>query len=327
MAKRTTTEEKLMALKVFEDAPLDQEMEKKLRKTVGGANNILVAKAAKIVGKRGIENFIPALLKAFDRFMENPNRKDSGCLAKEAIITALDDLEYDQEDIFLRGIKYYQDEPAYGGSVDTAAVLRGKCGFALIRLGYPDVVFELTDLLADPEPQACILAARALSGLSRDQSEPLLRLKVGLSKEEKDNQVVAECLFVLVQINPQRSMRFVEQFLNSRDFIIAENAAFALGESLQEEAFVILRRHREESWDSAFKDMLLTPMAVTRLEEAFDYLINLIENGSRDSAVAAANAVKIFGDESHRSRTRRAVTSRNDTRVSEAFAAWSLEQI
>lgn len=323
MAKRDVTKEKLMALKELEEAPRNQEMEKKLRKTLAGKNNILVAKAAEIVAKRGIADFIPALLTAYDRFLENPCKNDRGCQAKEAITAALDDLEYDQNDFFLQGIKYRQYEPAYGRSVDTAAVLRGRCGFALVRLGCPDVVFELTDLLADPEPQACIAAARALSGISGDISEPLLRLKVGLSDNEKDHQVVAECLYVLVQINPDRSMGFVERFLNSRDIIIAENAAFAIGESRQAEAFELLRRHREKSRDPEFQDMLLTPMAVTRLEEAFDYLIDIIENGSRDSAVAAVNAVKIFGDGSHRSRTRQAVTSRNDEGISEAYAAWS----
>ena len=178
MAKRDATKEKLAALKALEDAPLNQEMEKELKKSLARRNNIIVSKAAEIVGKRAIENLIPALLKAFDRLMENPEKTDQGCWAKEAIIEALNNLEYDQEDIFLRAITYHQNEPAYGKSVDTAAVLRGNCAFALVRLGYPDVVFELTDLLADPEPQARIAAVRALAGISRDQSEPLLRLNV-----------------------------------------------------------------------------------------------------------------------------------------------------
>ncbi len=48
MAKRATTREKLLALKALEDAPLNQELEKMLHKTLSSANNILVAKAAQI---------------------------------------------------------------------------------------------------------------------------------------------------------------------------------------------------------------------------------------------------------------------------------------
>jgi HEAT repeat protein len=316
MAKRLSIEAKLAQLNELDgldEARLAPDSVKMLRQTMAGANNILVAKAAKIAGRRGIDELIPALLAAFDRFMKKPVKSDKGCLAKEAVIDALDKLEYDRTDIFLRGIKHEQIEPAYLRPVDTAAVMRGKCAFALVRLGSPDIVFELTDLLADPEPQARIAAARALAGVSGEQGEPLLRLKAKLGDD--DLQVVVECLSVLMQINPERSMTFVEAFLNSTDLIIAENAAFALAESRREEAFEVLRRHRESNMDPVFQDMLLTPMAITRLEEAFDYLLDVIENGSRESAVDAVRAVKIFSDEGHRSRIHAAVTSRNDPEI------------
>ncbi len=325
MAKRSPTEEKLRMLRELEEAPKTREVSKELQKALKGANNILVAKAARIVGNRGEEDRIPDLLKAFERFMKNPAKSDKGCLAKEAIIVSLDKLEYDREDIFLRGVHYSQVEPAYLRSVDAAAVLRGRCAFALVRIGYPDVVFELTDLLADPEPQTRIAAVKALAGAVRDQSELLLRLKTNLGDE--DHQVIAECLSTLVLINPSRSLDFVERFLTSRDPILAESAAFALGESRSKEAFDILRRHGESNMDPRFQDMLLTPIAITRLEEAFEYLLDVIETGGRDSAVAAVKAIKIYDDERHRPRIHEAVTSRDDEKASEAYAAWSRDVV
>ncbi len=321
MAKRLSTEEKLGMLRELEEAPKSRETSKELRKALKGANNILVAKAAGIAGNRGEEDLIPELLTAFERFMKNPLKSDKGCLAKEAIIEALDKLEYDDEDIFLRGVAYFQVEPAYLRPVDAATVLRGKCAFALVRVGYPDVVFELTDLLSDPEPRARIAAVKSLAGAARDVSEPLLRLKATLGDE--DHQVIAECLSTLVLINPVRSMGCVEKFLSSPDPIIAESAAFALGESRRKEAFDILRRHGENNMDPRFQDMLLTPIAITRLEEAFEYLVDVIETGGPDSAAAAVKAIKIYDDERHRSRIHEAVTSRNDEKASEAYAAWS----
>ncbi|MCP4693237.1 MAG: hypothetical protein GY859_34670 [Desulfobacterales bacterium] len=323
MAKRSRTEEKLKMLKELEEAPVTREASKELRKALGGANNILAARAAKIVGNRWVEDLTPDLLKAFERFMKNPLKSDAGCLAKEAIVEALDQLEYGEEDIFLRGVKYFQLEPAYLRSVDSAAILRGKCAFALLRLGYPHIVFVLVDLLSDPEPPARIAAVNSLAHISGEVSEPLLRLKASLGDE--DHQVIAECLSALAQIHPGRAMNFLEKFLTSRDPVLAENAAFALGETRREEAFEILRKHGEENMNPDFQDMLLMPIAVTRLEEAFEYLMDVIETGGRASAVAAVKAAKIYGDDRHLSRIHEAVTSRDDEKATEAFAAWRRE--
>ncbi|MGD9008418.1 MAG: hypothetical protein PVG41_10870 [Desulfobacteraceae bacterium] len=331
MAKRASTEEKLAILRKLGQAPITEGTRKALVKTLAGANNILVAEAAKVVGKRCMEALIPDLLKAFDRLLDDPLKRDKGCLAKEAIIGALDDLEYDEAAIFHAGIQYFQIEPAYLQPVDTAVMLRGKCAFALVRIGGSHVVFDLVELLDDPEPRARIAAVKALTGISPDISEPLLRLKAKQGGE--DHQVAAECLFALMQLNPENSMRFVESFLESDDLfesnnsalILAENAALAIGESRLEKAFEILKHHREKSMNTEFEDMLLMPMALTRFEGAFDYLIDVIENGRKQSAVSAVNAIKIFGDESHRTSIRRAVAFRDEAAVSEAYAAWDME--
>jgi HEAT repeat protein len=330
MVKRASTEEKISALRELEKEPITEGTRKALGKALTGANNILVAEAAKVVGNLRMEELIPDLVKAFDRFLDNPLKRDKGCLAKEKIIEALDKLEYDGKAIFLQGVQYFQIEPAYLRPVDTAAILRGKCAFALVRIGCSGVVFELVDLLEDPEPQSRIAAVKALTGIAPDISEPLLRLKA--MQVDEDHQVVAECLFALIQVNPGNAMSFVERFIGIDDFselsnralILAENAALAIGESRLEKAFEILQHHREKSMNLEFQDMLLLPMALTRLEGAFDYLIGVIENGHKQSAVSAVKAIKIFGDESHQTRIEGAVAFRDDTAVSEAYAAWRL---
>jgi hypothetical protein len=330
MAKRTSTEEKLSALRELGQAPITEGTRKTLAKALAGANNILVAEAAKVVAKHCMEALIPDLLTAFDRLLDNPLKRDKGCLAKEAIIGALDDMAYDDEAVFLEGIHYFQVEPAYLRPVDTAATLRGTSAFALVRIGGAHVVFELVDLLADPEPQARIAAVKALTGISPDIGEPLLRLKAKQGDEE--HQVIAECLFALMQVNPENSVGFVESFLKNdevsesshRALILAENAALAIGESGLEKAFEILKHHREKGMNTEFQDMLLMPMALTRFEGAFDYLIGVIESGHTQSAVSAVNAIKIFGDESHKTKIQRAVSFRGEAAVLEAYAAWDM---
>ena len=331
MAKRASTEDKLTILKKLAREPIGKDSRKAIVSALTGTNNILAAKAAELVGKLGLEELIPDLLKAFERFSDNPLKKDKGCLAKEAIIEALDSLEYDDEAIFLQGISYFQVEPAYLRPVDTAAMLRGKCAFALVRIGSSHIVFELVELLTDPERQARIAAVKALTGISSDISEPLLRLKIKQGNE--DQQVLAECLYALMKVNPENSIGFLERFLDTDDLpeldnralILAENAALAIGESKLEKALEILQRHREESLNPEFQNMLLVPIALTRLEGAFDYLIDIIGKGNLQSAVSAVNALKIFCDESHQSKIQMAVISRNEPEVSEAYAAWNAE--
>lgn len=328
MAKRAPIEEKLAALKKLAQEPITEDSRKAIASALAGANNILAANAAELAGKLGLKELIPDLLRAFDRFSDNPLKMDKGCLAKEAIIEALDDLEYDDDAIFLRGTRYFQVEPAYLRPVDTAAVLRGRCAFALVRISGSQIVFELVELLTDPEPQVRIAAVKAFTGVSSDISEPLLRLKAKQGNE--DEQVLAECLFALMKVNPERSIDFVERFLDidnlsepdTRALILAENAALAIGESKLGKALEILQHHRKKSMNLDFQDMLLMPIALTRLEGAFEYLIEVIEEDHPQSAVAAVNAIKIFADESHRARIQRAVIAKDEPDVSEAYAAW-----
>jgi len=318
MAKRVSTEEKLGMLRELEKGPVSPDMIEELSRAISGANNILVAKASQVAGKRGIIDLIPNMVKAFDRFMKNPIRTDKGCLAKESIIEALDTLCYEEVDIFVRGIKYNQREPSYLGANDTAAVLRGKCAFALSRIGYSEIFFDLCGLLMDSESQSRIAAAITLGNLPRDESELLLRIKILAG--DKEPSVLKECFTSLIRINPERSITFIAEFLTPKDTILSELAAFALGESRQESAFEILRKQRENIMYSVFQDMLLLPIAMTRIEEAFEYLLEVIKSDHQESAVEAVKAcLMIYRRDDCRRRIKEAALSRNEAKVSNAF--------
>ena len=319
MAKRLSTEEKLAKLRELENATLSKDVIKELSKVLSGANNILVARAAQIVERRIITDLIPNLVAAFDRFMSKPPKADKGCLAKTAIIEALDNLGYDGENIFLQGVHHVQREPVYGGTVDTAANLRGKCGFALARIGYAEVLFEMTSLLMDPEPQARIAAAKTIAYLARPEGELLLRLKVLAGEQE--SEVLGECFSGLLSINPARAIGFVSEYLNSDEPLIVEEAALALGESQQAKAFEILRHYRENNIIKIdLQEILLLSIALTRLDEAFEYLIDVIGNEHRDNAIAALKALKSFyANDDLCARIHQAVVSRNDALISRTW--------
>lgn len=318
--KRVSTEEKLSRLRKLAKGPLSDDDKQEIWKSLASANNIVVAKTVQVVAEHRITEFIPQLVTAFDRFMKDPLKTDKGCLAKTAVVEALDKLEYRESEVFLRGIRHVQMEPVYGGHKDTAANLRARCALAFARIDYEEVFFELTRLLADPEIQPRIAAVRSLTCLVCETSELLLRLKILTGDEEP--QVLSECFVGLMSIAPKRSLDFVAGFLTASDLLIAEGAALALGESHEAQTFKILRNHWEDSLNHEFKEMLLLPIALTRCDEAFDFLIDVVRCEYRDYASAALRALKAYADDSkQREKIHQAVVLRNDVKVSEVYAS------
>ena len=72
--------------------------------------------------------------------------------------------------------------------------------------------------------------------------------------------------------------------------------------------------------ESDFQKILLLAMALTRVDEAFEYLIDVIDGEHRGNAVAALEALRIFdANDDLRTKIQEAVESRDDEAVSEAW--------
>ncbi|MGA1868378.1 MAG: HEAT repeat domain-containing protein [bacterium] len=317
--KRMSLKEKIARLEKLGDDPSLDNVVSELSTTLCSTQNILVAKAAKVAEKRHCMALIPELVAAFNHFISNPAKADPGCLAKMAVVKALDTLYYDDDDdVFLRGVHYVQMEPVYGGRVDTAADLRGKSALALARIEHPEILFILTSLLMDPEAQARSDAVSALTYLCRTESELLLRMKIMSGDSEQD--VIRECLSGLMHINPERSMNFVAGFLTSKDPMMIEDAALALGESKEAEALKILCKQREHTVISTMRDLFIVPIALTKRGEAFDYLVNIIRNEHYKSAITAVKALRIFANSPEQClRIKQAVELHDNKLLSEAY--------
>ena len=90
--------------------------------------------------------------KAFDRFFDNPVKTDPQCWAKNALSRTLFALEYQEAEVFLRGMRHIQMEPVWGGQSDTAGTLRSTCALALVQcrgLNDRDLLTHLLELLGD----------------------------------------------------------------------------------------------------------------------------------------------------------------------------------
>ncbi len=297
---------------------LTQEHMHALREAIGSGRGLLVAAAAKVARKRMLTDLSPDLIRAFDGLLRRPARADKGCLAKAAVVAALNAFDAHDEQPFLQGVKYKQPEPAYGGMVDTAAMVRAECAIGLARMGHPQAAKEILPLLVDSEPEARAAGARALAYLGGQTGELLLRMKALVGDEYP--AVVGECLSGLVKMDPAGSAEFVADFLESPDAAIVEEAAMAVAGLQDGRAAQLLWRCRRGRTDQAFREMLLVPMAMTRCDEAMESLCEVIMDEPMDSAIAAVKAAAMNRyDPRWHGRIGEAVRLREDAAVAGAY--------
>jgi hypothetical protein len=146
----------------------------------------------------------------------------------------------------------------------------------------------------------------------------LLKLKVLVGDDEPD--VVAECFSGLLANPSERSLRFVAGYADSEDLAICEAALLAIGSSRHPAAFDLLQEKWGRSARSALRKTLLLAMAITRLEAAIAFLIELLESGNAQTAKDSITALAIYRDnEKIRRSVEEAVSRRGDRSLAEAL--------
>jgi hypothetical protein len=284
-----------------------------LRGVLKGSQAVLAALAAEIAGLRRVADLEQDMVRAFNRFMANP---DKGCQAKTAIAEALQKLDHVGDEVYLRGIRHVQMEPVFGGKKDMADDLRASCAVALANMRHPKAPFELTRLLVDPEINPRRTAIKALAHLGTEGAEMVIRLKA--LQGDAEPTVMGECFAALLSISPATSVGFVREFLES-SLEVAEQAALALGQSHEAEAFEILREVWETNVAPDFRRMLIVPISLLRRDDAFDFLLDVIENSGPKLASEAVTALAVYADDRSRRKVRDAVQRRDDPTVTTAF--------
>lgn len=231
-------ERKLEALAALRSTP--QDAVQPLRKALKDRSNYLVSKAAALTGELRMAELTPDLAAAFDRFMLDPAKTDPKCWAKNEIVKALKDLNYDDPAVFLRGIAHVQMEAVWGGSVDTAGTLRGACALALVActLDRQSILTHLVGLLADKELPVRLDAVTAVGQVPGADTVLLLRLKALLG--DKEPEVTGRCFDILLELAPAESVAFVKSFLSGQDADLQSEAVGALAGSRQQAAAELL---------------------------------------------------------------------------------------
>jgi len=120
---------------------------------------------------------------------------------------------------------------------------------------------------------------------------PVLRLKAMIhSQPPEEPEVLGQCFSALLAIERDAAIPFVARYLEAGDDPSGE-AAFALAETRSPAALAVLLNRQKDVADEWFSGVLLSAIALTRLPEAMDFLIGLIEREERE----APRAIEALG--------------------------------
>lgn len=278
-------EEQIAALDALRQKPEEARIAP-LRKALGHRNNFIVAKASDLVREFRLENLTPDLLAAFDRFFDDPVKTDPQCWAKNALSHALAAMEYQDETIFLRGMRHIQLEPVWGGLSDTAGTLRATCAFALVQcrsLTEKDLLQHLVELLADKDKSVRAEVVRAIEQVGSPSAALLLRLRAVLGTDEPE--VLGACYGGILRIEGLRAIPWMRRFLTAADDNAAE-AALALAGTHSPESFETLREFFAKANDPWWRSVLLSAISLTRQNDALEFLLELVRTESLDAEPA-----------------------------------------
>jgi HEAT repeat protein len=268
-----------------------------LRKALGDRVNLVAAKAAKLAGEMHLADLVPDLLRAFDRLMEKAAERDPQCWGKNAIATALKDLDHRESAVFLRGMRHVQMEAVWGGQEDTAPTLRGICLLALpscTDVTRAEVLRALVDAVAEKEHVVRAEAVRALAQMEGEESMLLLRLKARTGDAEPS--VIGQVFDSILRLEREGGLRFVADFLQATEEDVRQEAAMALGASRLPEATGLLRDAWTQTRDSRFRESLLRALSASRRPDAIEFLLSMVKDRREHEAAAALEALAIHRD-------------------------------
>src|SRR5262249_35002527 len=217
--KRDVVQEALKALAEAARRPDDEAAVACVRDSLTHRSNHLVARASRAAREADLMALTPDLIAAFPRFLEDPVRRDPGCVAKTEIVRVLLAFGHAAPDVYLRGAAHVQREPAFGPPIDTAPELRALSAMALVVTEHPAALTIGVGLLVDPEPVARAGGLRALAASGRPDIALLMRLYA--LRGDSDPGVLAEAFLALLALAVDDPVPFVVERLASADRDVA----------------------------------------------------------------------------------------------------------
>lgn len=285
MAKANPIDARLKRLTELANEPDSEAAHSELRSCLQEASNLVVAKAAEIIGERELAEFTDELKSLWPPLCSEPER-DRGCTAKTAIVDALARLSFDDPDFCLAGMKYEQFDPGWPSS-DSAVNVRGGCAALLARswrIGVNDKLIAMTELLADRERAVRVHAVNAIADVGHECVIPLLRVKAHCGDPKVE--VTGACFSALLRLRPEESIPFVARYLQHSDEQLVCEAAAALGECGRPQAIQILIEIWKRTDDGDLNESLLISLGLSRHALAVDFLVSILASLTKASETA-----------------------------------------
>jgi len=309
------TLERLSALKSVDD---DAKVANELRVHLSSRSNLVIAKAAQIARERGSTGLLQELTGAFHKLMKDPQRLDKRCAALTEIALTLYEMDYQDSDVYLKGMQHVQVEGSFGPPVDVAAALRGICAQGLVRTPHAGALAEVVTLLVDPEVPTRVGAVRALATNGGEAGALVLRLKALMG--DADVEVTAECFSGLLASGHHNALEFVVTYVDADGPQISEAAILALGGSRLPKAIDVLKDKLERTVQRPLRKTLLLALATSRDEGAINFLVSLIESTRAEAASDVISALALHkNSERVRNEVNAAIRRRGDGALVEAF--------
>ena len=285
MAKNNPIDARLKRLAELANEPDSETARTELRRCLREPSNLVIAKAAEIIGERELTEFTDELKSLWEPLCTEPER-DRGCTAKTAIVDALARLGLDDPDFCLAGMKYEQFDPGWPSS-DSAVNVRGGCAALLARswrIGVNDKLIAMTELLADPERAVRVHAVNAIADVGHECVVPLLRVKAQCGDPKVE--VTGACFSALLRLHPEESIPFVARYLRHSDEQLVCEAAAALGECGRPQAIQILIETWKRTEEGDLNESLLISLGLSRHALAVDFLVSVLASQTKASETA-----------------------------------------
>ena len=215
-------------------------------------------------------------------------------------------------------------EPSFGPPVDTAGALRGTCTHALVDcpgISDSDLLTALLEPFTDIDKTVRMEAARAIGQVGGVSATLILRLRAMLDPGEagqEEPEVLGEVYRYLLSLEGAQAIPVVASRLEAGDDLAAE-AAFALADLRTPEALEPLLARLRAGADTWFAGVLLSAIALTRLPEAMDFLVSLIERDGREAEAAIEAIGRIPPNAEIRARIQQAVELAGSPRLHQAL--------
>ncbi len=181
-------------------------------------------------------------------------------------------------------MRHRQLEPIWGGTTDTAWTLRGACALAIVQCRQVNshrlFVCRIPHFV-DKETSVRVNAARAIEQVGTDSATLLLRLRAELAFGEPE--VLGACYSGVLALEGPAAISGVAGFLAVEDDAAAE-AAVAIALTHSSNAVEVLCRALREGRDPWYLGTVLSALALTRQQEATNWLLELIGREDRHAA-------------------------------------------